>query len=76
MEQDPCTEPQSKLSPCASSPYFITEASYIWRFLSLGETDRATHCGLSWPTGSLRGEKGAGALHTNLLEVLVGPNGG
>lgn len=29
-------EPQ--LSPCASSPYLITEASYIWRFRSLGQT--------------------------------------
>lgn len=27
-----------RLSPCASSPYFITEASYIWRFRSLGGT--------------------------------------
>lgn len=55
MEQHPCMEPQSKLSPCASSPYFITEASYIWRFRRLGETQtlRATDCGLSWPTGSL-----------------------
>lgn len=38
MEQYPFMEPQSKLSPCASSPYFITEASYIWCFRSLGET--------------------------------------
>lgn len=38
MKQHPCMEPQSKLSPCASSPYFITEASYIWRFRSLGKT--------------------------------------
>lgn len=42
LEQHLCVELQSKTSPCASSPYFITEASYIWRFRSLGGTETLT----------------------------------
>ena len=51
MEQHLRMEAQSKPSPCASSPYFITEASYIWHFRSLGGTQTltATTPGLSWP---------------------------
>lgn len=42
MEQHQRVLLQSKPSPCASSPYFITEASYIWRFRSLGGTQTLT----------------------------------
>lgn len=57
MEQHQCVEPQSKPSPCASSPYFITEASYIWRFRSLGGTRTltATTPGLSGPQRASQG---------------------
>lgn len=67
-----CVETQC--SPCASSPYFITEALYIWRFRILGGTETDTahsrvdttlhHCGtqlllLPFLQAALRGSEAA-----------------